>query len=128
MLQSKYLRVSAVATVAVAALFLLVEGVIRGDWIQILWIALFVIGWITWWRDKGESTSMRNGHGSRLRVLGQVSASVALGTIGVVLLSTQDAVFTRVSGGLLIASSICFGIALYYRRQAGGQIFGPPVG
>lgn len=128
MLQSTYLRVSAAVVVVVSALFLLVEGTIRGDWIQILWIALIVIGWITWWRDKGQFISVRNGPGSQLRLLGQVSASVALSAIGIVLLITQDSVFTRISGGLLIASSICFGVALYYGRQTGEQTLGPHVG
>ncbi len=127
MLQSKYLRASAVVAVSAAALFLLVEGIIRGDWIQILWITLVVIGWIAWWRDKSKPTSVRNGLGSRPRMLGQVVASAALGVIGVVLLITQDAVFTRISGGLLIASSVCFGVALYYRWQPGERTLGPHV-
>ena len=127
MLQSTYLRVSAAVVVVVSALFLLVEGTIRGDWIQISWIALIVIGWITWWRDKGKSVSVRNGPGSQLRLLGQVSASVALSAIGIVLLITQDSVFARISGGLLIASSICIGVALYNRGQTGEQSLGPHV-
>lgn len=122
MLQSKYLRSSAVVTVSTAALFLLVAGITRGDSIQLLWITLIVIGWIAWWRDKNKPTSVRNGLGPRPRMFGQVGANAALGVIGVVLLITQDAVFTRISGGLLVASSVCFGVALYYRWPPGEKL------
>lgn len=51
----------------------------------------------------------------------------ALGVVGVALLITQDALFTRISGGLLIASSACFGVALHYRWQSGEQTLGPHI-
>ncbi|MDF2467755.1 hypothetical protein RERY_40990 [Rhodococcus erythropolis] len=127
MLQSKYLRVSAVAAVSAAALFLLVEGIVGGDWIQILWSTLVVVGWIAWWREKRNPTSVRNGFGSRPWMLGRVCAGAALGVVGVALLITQDALFTRISGGLLIASSACFGVALHYRWQSGEQTLGPHI-
>ncbi|KLN73051.1 hypothetical protein A2J01_32190 [Rhodococcus sp. EPR-134] len=127
MLQSKYLRVSAVAAVSAAALFLLVEGIVGGDWIQILWSTLVVVGWIAWWRDESNPTSVRNGLGSRPWKLGRVCAGAALGVVGIVLLITQDALFIRISGGLLIASSACFGVALYYRWQSGERTLGPHI-
>ncbi len=93
-------RVRVVAVVAAAlALFLLVDGVLTGVWVQVLWIVLCVSSGLDWWTGGRRSDMDRRW--PRVMWAGRVVWCLGLGAAGVVSAVTADSVLVLSEDGCL---------------------------
>ncbi len=99
--------------VAVSAAFLLIDGVVNTDWIQVLWVALLAICAAGWWNDgPPRPTRRESSHAGRLLV------SAALAAAGTLVLISQDSLLLQLAGGLLVFSALCGVVAFCFRLRA----------
>lgn len=104
------------AAVTLSAVFLAVEGVVNGRWLQVLWIVLVVASAVGWWRETGPGTESLT---RTPRLWWTVLISVALAAAGVLVLATQDSVLALIGGALLAVSSVYGAAAVYWGARAG---------
>lgn len=109
------------SVVVVAGLFLLIDGVVNGHWVQVLWVALGASSVVSWWggdRLRAVLTRPMTGQMLTVRALCWVGLCVA----GVLVLVLQDSVLQRIGGSLLVVSALCGAVEIFYRVRSRGEL------
>ena len=104
------------AVVSVAGVILTVDGVVTGQWIQVLWVVLVASSAWSWWNDTRRHPTT-NRLRPRLKVAGQTVCSIGMGAAGVLVVMTQGSVLQRIGGCLLVVSAICGAVAVFYQTR-----------
>ncbi|QBJ97544.1 hypothetical protein ERC79_17550 [Rhodococcus sp. ABRD24] len=94
---------AAIVIAGLSWLFLVVTGIVQGDWMMLFWQFLLAMMALDWWRGRQGKPSMPTDTPRQRLVSGAIALVIGIG--GAAMVVTQDSVFGRVAGGLLVLSA-----------------------
>lgn len=109
--------------VASAAL-LLIDGVVNGDWAQLIWMTLLVGSAVSWWMDNRRSELGRERRTSPLTLVWKAFVAMYLLAAGILILALKDSAFLRIAGALLIVAGVCGAFVFFYAVRSYRQTAG----
>ncbi|MCL2535380.1 MAG: hypothetical protein FWE39_14565 [Nocardiaceae bacterium] len=112
----RILVVTACAVLGLSWLFMVVDGIVQGDWMQLFVQFLFGLMALDWWRGRRGKASMPTDTPRQRLVSGAIALAIGIG--GAAMAITQEAVLGRVAGGVLVVVSATF---LYLVLSGSGQ-------
>ncbi len=98
---------TAFVIVAVSWLFVVVDGIVEGNWMQLFWQFLFAMMALDWWRDRRGKPSMPPGDTPRQR-LASGAIALVIGIGGGAMVVAQEALPGRIAGGILVVVALGF--------------------
>lgn len=105
------------AVVVVAGLLLVIDGVVNGHWVQVLWVALGASSLVSWWGgDRLQTVLARPMTWPMLTF--RVLCCIGLCVSGVLVLVLVDSVLERIGGCLLVVSAFCGAMEIFYRVRS----------
>ncbi|MGF7120533.1 hypothetical protein [Rhodococcus sp. AG1013] len=97
---------TACVVVAVSWVFLVVDGVVEGNWMQLFWQSLLAMMALDWWRDRQGMPSMPGDTPRQRLTSGAIALVIGVG--GGAMVVTQDALLGRIDGGILVVVALGF--------------------
>ena len=98
----------------VAAAIMLIDGVVKGDWVRLIWITLLAGSAASWWMDNRRRESGRERRTTPLTLAWQAFVVIYLLSAGILILALKNSVFLRIAGALLVVAAVCGAFAFFY--------------
>lgn len=102
----------------VSAAFLLIDGLVNGNWVQLIWMSLLAGSAVSWWTDNRRRESGRARRTTPLTLAWQAFVAIYVLAAGILVLTLKDSALLRIAGVLLCVAAAGGALAFFYAMRS----------